>query len=44
MQNKYGPLYEALDEHVEDIAKSDSYAEWGNVRALYEHFKGKFTE
>ena len=42
MQEKYGKLFDSLDEHVDEISKKNNYEEWKNVRAFYEIFKGKF--
>jgi hypothetical protein len=44
MQHKYGPLYDAFDQQVEQIVKEDSCDEWKNIRAFYEHFKQKFMD
>ena len=44
MQEKYGKLYDAFDEHVGVISKEDNYEEWRNVRSFYEHFKNKFVD
>ena len=42
MQAKYGQLYDCWDASVEKAISEDNVDEWKNVRALYEHFRGKF--
>ena len=41
MADKYGKIYSAFDEHVQEAMKNDDIDEWKNVRVLYDYFKGK---
>jgi hypothetical protein len=44
MSNKYGILYDEWERITEDGVKNENIEEWRNMRAIYEHFRGRFIE
>lgn len=44
MQEKFGKFYDAFNQHIETVVQEDNIDEWRNIRAIYEHFRGKFIE
>ena len=44
MAGKYGRLYDEWLQVQEFAVMEDDVEEWKNMRALYEHFRGRFIE
>jgi len=42
--DNYGKLYEVWRRVVDKCIENDSIDEWRNIRALYEHFRGRFMD